>query len=360
MSLEANNTMTLGYASFVVSIGVVIILIAGIIYYYLRKTGEVSRKCGSFDTQSAISSVTRGSDTYVLRDYYVQCAYNACAIYKNKNSFVDLCAVQNALRQGARGLDFEIYSINGEPVVATSCLSTYNIKQTFNYLKLTDVLSYLHSNAFSTMCPNSYDPLILHFRVKSEKNGILDSIASAITTNLKDRLLPPKFSEAKENLGEVPLPLLREKVIIAVDTTPTDIKSSDLWELTNISPSTGFVRVLRNYDVEFNQDPNELKAYNRYNMTITLPDITCGYANPNALIHMQSGCQFIFMAFQNADTNLEAYTNVFTTANKAFVLKKASLRYIEKAVPKAPAQDHRLSYAPRNTPVGNGALTFTF
>jgi len=76
-----------------------------------------------------------------LYDFYVKTAYNAASSGNFKNSFVDsdstdppFCALTTCLKQGCRCLDFEIYSVNHQPVISTSSIDSNNIKETFNYL----------------------------------------------------------------------------------------------------------------------------------------------------------------------------------------------------------------------------------
>ena len=51
-----------------------------------------------------------------LGDYFIKTAYNCCCAGNYKNDFVNICALKNCILQGARGLDFEIYSIDGKTV----------------------------------------------------------------------------------------------------------------------------------------------------------------------------------------------------------------------------------------------------
>ena len=62
---------------------------------------------------------------YLLRDYYVKTAYNCCASGQFKNDFVGLCALRTCINQGARCLDFEIYSIDDQPVIAASSINDF-------------------------------------------------------------------------------------------------------------------------------------------------------------------------------------------------------------------------------------------
>ena len=106
---------------------------------------------------------------YLLRDYYIKTAYNCCSTGDYKNGIVSTCALKDVLKQGARALDFEIYSIGNEPVVATSTDDdNYYVKETFNTVQFQEVMSILTSYAFSGgSVPNPSDPLIIHLRFKS-------------------------------------------------------------------------------------------------------------------------------------------------------------------------------------------------
>ena len=61
-------------------------------------------------------------NTHALRDFFVKTAYNCCAIGEFKNTFVDLCALKQVIRQGVRALDFQIYSVDDKPVIAVSTI----------------------------------------------------------------------------------------------------------------------------------------------------------------------------------------------------------------------------------------------
>ena len=84
-----------------------------------------------------------------LIDFYIKTAYNAASAGQFKNSFVDssitdpqYCALRTCIQQGARCLDFEIYSVDDEPVISTSLINSVNIKQTFNFLKFSEATTH--------------------------------------------------------------------------------------------------------------------------------------------------------------------------------------------------------------------------
>ena len=56
---------------------------------------------------------------YRLRDFYIKTAYNCCASGSYSHDFVDMCALENCIKLGARCLDFEVYSFDNKPVSYT-------------------------------------------------------------------------------------------------------------------------------------------------------------------------------------------------------------------------------------------------
>ena len=83
-----------------------------------------------------------------------------------KNSFVNLCALKNCIKQGVRCLDFQIYALNNDPVIAVSSVGDFNTKQSFNSIPFANAMNIVDNFAFSgNKCPNPGEPLILHFRI---------------------------------------------------------------------------------------------------------------------------------------------------------------------------------------------------
>ena len=108
-----------------------------------------------------------------MKDYYVKTAYNACSIGNFKNSFVDLCALKEVVRQGFRCLDMAVYSVDNIPVVATSSVDSYDVKKPYNSVPFDSVCETVANYAFNgSGCPNPNDPLILHLRIMSQNSVI--------------------------------------------------------------------------------------------------------------------------------------------------------------------------------------------
>ena len=85
-----------------------------------------------------------------LRDYYILTAYNCCSGGSYKNDYVGLCNLIAVISQGVRCLDFEIYSLNNQPVVATSSSPLYSTcyKESYNSIPFGDVMTTIQSYAY--------------------------------------------------------------------------------------------------------------------------------------------------------------------------------------------------------------------
>jgi len=101
---------------------IVVLIGIGMYFYYnglkTRGLNEMNAIHGELDGKITSLDNTR-VDQYSLRDFYIKTAYNCCSVGSYKNDYVDIQVLKNLLKQGVRALDFEIYSIDNEPIVAT-------------------------------------------------------------------------------------------------------------------------------------------------------------------------------------------------------------------------------------------------
>ena len=195
-------------------------------------------------------------------------------------------------------------------------------------------------------CPNPKDPMILHFRIMTSSTKVHDEIANQLYDTLSDNLLGKKFSYENngKNIGSYPLLKLREKVIIMVDKANPIFVSTLLNEYVNITSNSAFVRELRFSEVKFNHDIEELKFYNKQNMTIVLPNLSPNNKNYSYRLANIYGCQMIGLSFQKFDDYMKDYTQFFDNAGYAFILKPIELRYVPRFIDKPKCVDNRLSY----------------
>lgn len=323
-----------------------------------------------YDTFPHLSTINVDNEKFKknLRDYYIKTAYNCCASGNYKNDFVNLCALKHCIKQGARCLDFEIYSVKNLPVVAISSTDEYSVKESYNTVDFGKAMETISVYAFNgSTCPNPNDPLIINLRIMSNITAIHDAIATALYNVLSERLLGRGFSYENngQNIGSVSIISLMGKIVIMVDKANPLFTSSTLNEYVNIAGNAPFLRSLRYRDVLYTPDKDELVFFNQQNMTICLPDISANNKNKiSSALAMDNGCQFIAMSFQNFDENMQYYTEYFDDAGTAFVLRPDRFRYFPVYIDKPATADPALSYAPqKHNPLGpNGppSLTYSF
>ena len=296
-----------------------------------------------------------------LRDYYIKTAYNACSAGQFKNDFVNVCALKNCIKQGARCLDFEVYSVNNEPVIATSSVDDFSVKETYNSVPVGDAFNIIRDYAFSgSTCPNPADPLIIHLRIMSNNQTIYSKMAKMLETSLSNRLLGPKYSYENhgKNLGAEPIKNLRGKVILIVDRSNPLFEQTDLDEYVNQASNSIFMRGVRYSDgVKYTPDMDELIEFNKKCMTIVMPDVSGSDDNFAAALSIKCGCQFNAMSFQNFDANMEYYDMLFDSTGSAFILKPEALRFVPLTVPAPDPPNPEYSYKQRETSTDYYSLT---
>jgi len=285
-----------------------------------------------------IRSISKDDKIYSgkLNDYYIKTAYNACSGGDYKNDFVDICNLKAVLKQGVRCLDFEIYSIDDKPVVATSTNNNYYIKETYNSVNFSDVMKTIQNYAFSgSTAPNKTDPLIIHLRFMSNNQNMYTNLAT-IFKSYESILLGKDYSYETfgHNLGREPLLNFMNKVILIFDKSNTAFsENKDLMEYVNLTSNSIFMREYHFSDVKNNLDLAELKEFNKKNLSIVFPDSGSDPENPDTSVTRDAGCQMVAMRYQNTDKNLENDILFFDNCMFAFSLKPNELRYKSESIP---------------------------
>ena len=338
----------------IIVITLIIILISFLYYFYYSRLrskecsimnsvyGELNGKIRSIDNSELFN--------YTFKDYYIKTAYNCCSGGSYKNDYVDTCVLKSLLKQGVRGLDFEIFSIDNKPVVATSTSDSYYVKETFNYVNFGDVLKIIRDYAFSTStAPNALDPIIIHLRIKSTNQEMYKNFAKLLESF--ESLLMSKDYDSEyygQNFGNVEIQKLMGKIVIIVDRSNTSfLECPEFYKFINITSNSVFMRALHYYDIKYNPDIAELIAFNKQNMTIGMPDKGANPENPSSVVMRETGCQLLGMRYQYIDVNVEENDIFFDENGYAFVLKPEALRYVPVTIPLPPPQNPELSYATR-------------
>ena len=219
--LSSITNMKEDFVSYIIMAFIFVILIIIVVYIiYIRRLENsecdyMNTLYPSLDGNIRSMSSNDPDCKYNLYDYYIKTAYNACSGGSYKNDFVDICNLKAVLKQGVRGLDFEIFSINDQPIVATSTSDSYYVKETFNYINFSDIMNIIQNYAFSGgTCPNPTDPIILHLRIKSNNQAMYSNLAG-VFKSYEDMMLGKEFSFESngKNLGAMPLLNFRKKII---------------------------------------------------------------------------------------------------------------------------------------------------
>lgn len=255
-----NETMIVNYLT---SITVFIIICA--LGYYLYHIGLKERKCAALDMEMSGNvlpvNTTSPLFKHALKDYYVATAMNCCNVGSVKNDYVDLCSLRSWLKQGVRCLGCEIYSINDQPVIASSSSKNYCVKETFNYVSFRDFMQTLKLDAFNgASVPNPGDPLLLYLKIKSN-NVPMYKAMDKIFKEYEDMLLGRDYSymNGGRNLGNTPLVDLMGKVVIMVGESGVGGEEIDEW----VNMSSAWLRE----ETEL-QDAEELKESSKRKMIV--------------------------------------------------------------------------------------------
>ena len=282
----------------------------------------------------------------LIKNYYIKTAYNACCGDGYKNNFVNICALEKCIELGARCLDFEIYSYNGEPIVAASTANNNSIKETYNYIKFSELLIILDNRSFdsSTSCGN--DPMFLHFRIMSENKVIYDKMGEYIEKYLNNGLLDIKTHNYKNTdqdpflLSHIADKKFHKKFIIMVHTLHVPIlDNSKLAKYVHIRSGSNALKCIRYEQVVAAGINNPMMIDDSHrNLTIVLPNIDNTLENHDPILPLNNGCQFVGMKFQNLDNNLHGYHKMFKEkGGYSFILKPNDLR--KDLIPPEPIPD---------------------
>jgi len=340
-----------------IAVALLVLILLCVIWWIYDKLTLNNSNCSKmnklYNKFPAIHTISVGNDDFShnFRDYYIKTAYNCCSAGTVKNDFVNICALKNCIRQGVRCLDFEIFSVNNEPVIAVSSQNTFDVKESYNIISFASAMSIVADYAFAgSTCPNPGDPLVLHLRIMSNNKPIYDIMANALYKTLSRRLLGKNFSYENngKNFGQTPLKALMGKVIVIVDKANPLFSDTLLDEYVNMASNSIFMRALRFHDVKYTPDMQELIEFNKKNMSIVLPDLSPNNNNPSSTLSLNYGCQMVALSLQSFDSSLEYYNEIFDMAGSAFVLKPVELRFIPVTIPTPPAANPAYSYEKRD------------
>lgn len=285
-------------------------------------------------------ATTDSQSKFKLRDYYIKTAYNAFNPDKFKNSNVSMDAFLYVIARGCRCIDFEVFSVENQPVIASSSVNSFNYKETYNHIPVSDAFEVLGNYVFSgSRCPNPGDPFIIHMRMMSQNITMYDNLAKIISQSksVARYLLGPKYGREyqSKDLGNEDLLNFNGKIILIVDGSNPVYRKTKLFELINMSSNSLFLSKYTYFGVKNVGDPQIFKDANKKNMCLVLPEKGGRPINDCHNGPFTWGCQMVAMCFQEEarDEKLKAYEDKFASVGYAFILKPEDLRYVPITIP---------------------------
>lgn len=333
---------------------------------------------------------------YRLCDYYIAASYNTPAIGKQSVDYVSTDMVTRVILNGARYIQIPIaadgVSYDSNPVVATA---SGNLITSLNTLPLREVLAAIRDSAFKFIAPETTDPdrpvlrsinypLIIHLKMHTNNEGVLDQAADDIRDLLGELLLDPKPYRNRpitfeplcsllnrvilisspgyeaSRLSELVVPMPQQFwQVIPVDGVQPDLsqEADQVAYFRSLSQTQQKSRVAvlgKLSSLVRGQNGKGLSAtemmdavlgpkapiserltlFNMVGMTLVEPvqksaiSGTAGVAidspNYNPADSIMSGCQLIAMNYQTNDETMLGYINIFRKSS--YVLKPSGLR----------------------------------
>jgi hypothetical protein len=336
---------------------IICLMLLYILYTAKLESSECSYMTNMYGDANGNIRSNIGDASDYLCNYYVKTAYNCCSGGSYKNDYVNVCNLKSVIKQGSRCLDFEIYSVDGKPVVSTSTIDNYYVKETYNTVKFADAMRIIQLYAFGDGASNKFDPIILHLRFKSNNPEMYTELAN-IFQSYTTTMLGKEYSyiNHNSNIGMVKLSDMQSKIVLIVDASNKSfLDNSDLLEYVNGTSNSDNIRSYQYFDVKNVPDIDELNNYNQGSfMTFVLPDNGVNPPNPSADYARELGCQFVAMRYQYVDNFLLGDIHFFDTNGYAFVQKPKEKQYVpvQSPIPKPQIEANSYEGRTRNVSLG--------
>jgi len=300
----------------------------------------------------------------ILKNYYVKSAYNCCCGDGYKNNFVNLCALEKCISNGCRFLDFQVFSYNNVPIIASSTTNNNYIKETYNSLTLEEILTTITSKAFDAVYTNcNRDPLILNFRIMSTNLTMLEKMGELFETHLDTgsegvdsfRLMK-QHNYKNGTILSVQMKDLYKTIIIICDFYPSNSILERTPELATLATyislkgKSDFCKTYRHSEIV--GKTTQFFSETKRNFVIVLPDLNNSIYNDEYASSFSYGCNAIAMKYQTKDNNLTQYITQFTNEdNYSWILKRNHL------ISEVPTNFAIIPFTSHNTVVGTELRT---
>lgn len=340
--MENSSSGLMKVAKYIVIVLIVITIIVILVFEY-KKYSKNKDKCSNIESVYATNKIkiTQPSKSILptkktlcspLKKVAIMGSYNSCAVENFCYSYVDTCSLSKWIKLGIRAVDFEIYSKNGEPVIAVSSDDSYCLKNSYNSIQLKDALKVVSSNAFSGDITNTKlePPFFITLRVKSAISGIYDKIWQAITATLSGNLLcsnqvepsifaipSPPMTDENTPILNAQIKTLMNKVIIIFDSTNTQKNSQPFNQVAGrLSKIIHIYTPVKRFNNISSTTPLAATSFN-----VAIPSLGCSstnaVTNSSNVNLLEKPLNIMHMNFQSFDDSLQKYLTSFkATANR--------------------------------------------
>lgn len=274
-------------------------------------------KCSALDNLEYPPFVVSNLSSVPIKDLMFKSAYNCCCVGNMKNDYVSLCALDNCYRSGARVLDLQIFSLNGQPVVSASSVNQNEYKEMYNYLSFSETILYMKNKFLNTaQSLNNQQVFILNLRIHSNNRQIYDKMAQILIdafTGNSQIWIPADLKEGDKDLNLHTLNELKNKIIIMVDLNA----SPNMREHFSTTTLSGLALITFGDGFKYHAlHANEASLQSGVELTALYPTKT--YFSNNYDYNdkgVRNKFNFIFMNLQKNDAFSTSYLDAFGGAS---------------------------------------------
>jgi hypothetical protein len=289
------------------------------------------------------------NNNFAITQYCIMGSYNTA--YTGNSNTITTSAISNVINIGCRFLDFEVYLVGGNAVVAVSNDPTYVTISSSNSMNLSEILQFVSTNAMtsSSGCSNYNDPMFIQFRIKSKNTDIYGLTASAIANTLGINNGILLYNGNLNNLTPID-DKMKGKYIIVIDKTVMYNTNNLDWtqypictsETTHCNKLLPFVNIvsgsdnLRTTPINniINSTTNSPHIFDDGLYTdvsifqMAVPNLDLYMANPpHSTFVINYGIQIVLYPFYTSDNNLDIYIQMFNSNHSAFVPISTVINY---------------------------------
>ena len=289
------------------------------------------------DVPMNIRNLNAANTQLTISQYLIKGSYNS-AVTEN---YVSLDMLQYVLSRGCRFIDFEVFYLDGKPMVSYSYDPNFAILESNNQILLDNVLASAMANGFNSPSPNKDDPLFIQLRIKAQDNALYKEVAKSINNTLTTRLYKGKVTKTTK------ISDLIGKVVLVMDRTidykytdyikcsnPNDKTCYDLSNFINMESGSEFMRTSDSKTItDKSINPPTI---NDNNLTTDVQYIQIVTPNNGSKPNLNSinliknyGCQVILFPFYIKNEALNVYEELFNDVLYGIVPLSGALIYLK-------------------------------